>query len=337
MIRCIACVALMAVLHGYGSTANAATVYSYTDISVAGVTTTMPMKINDNGAIVGFVQGGVAGDQGGFILKDGAYQIISSVAGALPSVFEDGNPDFMDINNAGVIIGNYSSSDISGIPSSASAIAVTQPFILAGSTYSTFTVPNAWQAFVYGINDHGQIAGVGAGLDGPSYFGFIRDPDGTFTEFSLPPGCTTIFDINNRGDMASYKDYSQNAIINPDGTYTTLSLEGYGTSLFYGVNDYGDIVGGTTDVPYRGFVYLAASGEVSQLTTTLGSIGLSTGINAHRQIVGTYADSQGHVRGFLASPAVTPVPEIDPNSVESVLALVLGALGLLERRRLKAA
>ena len=44
--------------------------------------------------------------------------------------------------------------------------------------------------------------------------------------------------------------------------------------------------------------------------------------------------------GFrLASPASSPssVPEIDPNSLGSVLALVVGSLGLLERRRLKAA
>ena len=44
--------------------------------------------------------------------------------------------------------------------------------------------------------------------------------------------------------------------------------------------------------------------------------------------------------GFrLASPASRPssVPEIDPSSLGSVLALVLGSLGLLERRRLNAA
>jgi hypothetical protein len=35
--------------------------------------------------------------------------------------------------------------------------------------------------------------------------------------------------------------------------------------------------------------------------------------------------------------APSPVPEIDPNSLGSVLALVLGSLGLLERRRLTAA
>jgi formylglycine-generating enzyme required for sulfatase activity len=45
-------------------------------------------------------------------------------------------------------------------------------------------------------------------------------------------------------------------------------------------------------------------------------------------------------RGFrLASAVSAPssVPEIDPNSIGSVLALVLGSLGLLERRRLRAA
>jgi len=44
--------------------------------------------------------------------------------------------------------------------------------------------------------------------------------------------------------------------------------------------------------------------------------------------------------GFrLASPASSPssVPEIDPNSLGSVLALVVGSLGLLERRRLRQA
>ena len=44
---------------------------------------------------------------------------------------------------------------------------------------------------------------------------------------------------------------------------------------------------------------------------------------------------QGNSLAISYSPAA--VPEIDPNSLGSVLALVLGSLGLLERRRLKAA
>jgi hypothetical protein len=45
------------------------------------------------------------------------------------------------------------------------------------------------------------------------------------------------------------------------------------------------------------------------------------------------------MRATFAVSGASPssVPEIDPNSLGSVLALVLGSLGLLERRRLKAA
>jgi formylglycine-generating enzyme required for sulfatase activity len=53
---------------------------------------------------------------------------------------------------------------------------------------------------------------------------------------------------------------------------------------------------------------------------------------------GRAASDEDISSGFrLVSPAASSVPEIDPNSLESVLALVLGSLGLLERRRLKAA
>ena len=46
--------------------------------------------------------------------------------------------------------------------------------------------------------------------------------------------------------------------------------------------------------------------------------------------------TDGWVIGSVAGPP-SSVPEIDPNSLGSVLALVLGSLGILERHRLKAA
>jgi len=55
---------------------------------------------------------------------------------------------------------------------------------------------------------------------------------------------------------------------------------------------------------------------------------------------GGFPSLESSLIGFrLASPASSPstVPEIDPNSIGSALGLVLGGLGLLERRRLKAA
>ena len=52
---------------------------------------------------------------------------------------------------------------------------------------------------------------------------------------------------------------------------------------------------------------------------------------------GTLSTYRNVVVSYTYTAAPSSVPEIDPNSLGSVLALVAGALGLLERRRLKAA
>ena len=52
--------------------------------------------------------------------------------------------------------------------------------------------------------------------------------------------------------------------------------------------------------------------------------------------VRTDATTQG-ATFTVSGGSPSAVPEIDPNSIGSYLALVLGSLGLLERRRLKAA
>jgi sulfatase modifying factor 1 len=63
------------------------------------------------------------------------------------------------------------------------------------------------------------------------------------------------------------------------------------------------------------------------------------GVSSSYSDRGTTSDENWNGGFRLASPvsSASPVPEIDPNSLWSVLALVLGSLGLLERRRLKAA
>ena len=67
-----------------------------------------------------------------------------------------------------------------------------------------------------------------------------------------------------------------------------------------------------------------------------------TVLDTFRNNTPNYANSQGPPVSYAAfaisfgTTQSTPVPEIDPNGVGSVLALVSGALGLLERRRLTA-
>ena len=68
-----------------------------------------------------------------------------------------------------------------------------------------------------------------------------------------------------------------------------------------------------------------------------GAQNVITGFNTDAGLCDV-TDSENQGATFTVSSASpSAVPEIDPNSLGSVLALVMGSLGLLERRRLKAA
>ena len=73
--------------------------------------------------------------------------------------------------------------------------------------------------------------------------------------------------------------------------------------------------------------------------TFLTAAGGISGFSASQfDVMGTFADRASIVQSgnsLLLQIGASAVPEIDPNSIGSVLALVLGSLGLLERRRLK--
>jgi hypothetical protein len=120
-----------------------------------------------------------------------------------------------------------------------------------------------------------------------------------------------------------------------------------------GVYDMGATHGADTTTA---FVWDDSSGKATQFSRTSGSFTFTNGSNFY--VVGG-ADSDVDVFGFYASSSVqegtsggdpyvsllllnavpTPssaVPEIDPAGFGSVAALVTGALGLIERRRLKA-
>ena len=69
------------------------------------------------------------------------------------------------------------------------------------------------------------------------------------------------------------------------------------------------------------------SGSISWTTATFQSLGITPG--TYNELVGNNT--------FQINVGSSAVPEIDPAGMGSVLALVTGALGVLERRRLKVA
>jgi formylglycine-generating enzyme required for sulfatase activity len=137
--------------------------------------------------------------------------------------------------------------------------------------------------------------------------------------------------IGSAGNTGNFANYKKGADWNSqDGNVTTVGTNG-GPSA-YGAFD--------------------MSGNIGEWNDLTGAAGSSRGLrggnyrNGNPFLVSSSLSAaddpsfEDELIGFrLASPVSGPsaVPEIDPNSLGSVLALVLGSLGLLERRRLKAA
>jgi len=142
------------------------------------------------------------------------------------------------------------------------------------------------------------------------------------------------------------------SVYRPDGTIIASSITTNANGLWSGsiLNRNNQLLDGTTVAPATGLYPYPWTGT------------LKTGEKANSYTLGTSDVYYGEVKltndqwiesstddGTLdssligLSPELTvpgapsAVPEIDPNSLGSVLALVLGSLGLLERRRLKAA
>lgn len=112
-----------------------------------------------------------------------------------------------------------------------------------------------------------------------------------------------------------------------------VDLSSYGPgAITFNVFGYNGLLAGTPagydpTSPYS-LTFLTAAGGIS-------------GFSASQfDVMGTFADRASIVQSgnsLLLQIGASAVPEIDPNRFGSVLALVLGSLGLLERRRLKAA
>ena len=140
-----------------------------------------------------------------------------------------------------------------------------------------------------------------------------------FSDIGLPLGSLSFL-----GNV----DLSQNG----GGTFA-VDLGASGTSDFIDVSGTFSIANSTLDVtvgvPDTGLAYI-----IAQYGTLLGEFATITGLPGPSWYVDYNYQSLNQIA--IISNAVS-VPEIDPNSLGSVLALVLGSLGLLERRRLKAA
>jgi uncharacterized membrane protein len=197
--------------------------------------------------------------------------------------------------------------------------------------FATVAPPGAVAVKVGGLNDRGDVVGIGYpapdGNDGG--FAFLRDRRGRYTTFVAPgtgPESRTVgADVNNRGQIVGWSDDGQRSfgylrdrdhtferIEHPDASETApdgLGGEISGTNLS-GINDRGDIVGNfAANGTVNGFVR-DRRGAYTTIRPPDAAATLLTGINERGEIVGNYSTAGpedllvGNPRGFVYSRGV---------------------------------
>jgi hypothetical protein len=148
---------------------------------------------------------------------------------------------------------------------------------------ASFDYPEALGTYPSGINESGVV--VGSFINGSNQTqGFIRFPDGTFSDPIVYPGSQSTYpsDINNTGTMCgSYiLNGAYHGFFLSGSTFTNFDLQTPNT-LLRGVNDAGNFSGTTID---RAFVSI--DGTLTMFDIPRQAIIDAYGINSSNQLVG---------------------------------------------------
>lgn len=163
-------------------------------------------------------------------------------------------------------------------------------------SYTSFDGPGGPPTTINGINNN--AAAIGFTTKASANSNFIRNPGGTFTSLSLgdPAGMANGANRNNTAVGVA----SGNAFMLSNGAQTSIIPTGATSSVAFGINDTGVIVG--QDVVTAG----SASGfvDVNGVFTTVDAAPTATmttlqGINNNGLAIGFYSTDGVHQHGFI--------------------------------------
>ena len=176
-------------------------------------------------------------------------------------------------------------------------------FVLSGGQLSAFEAPEP-DSSIYptGINDAGQITGEYVRSDGES--GFVRDPEGRLTSFTVPGArATEAAKINDAGQIVGR--YSEDTRLVDDsarvrgfvrdarGAITRLDVPGARHTRPTGINDAGDVVGYHVDEGDETHGFVWRDGRFTTIDLVGGGSPTPMDINDNGEIVGMFLDDAG--------------------------------------------
>jgi hypothetical protein len=269
---------------------------------------TFPSSINPAGVVTGSYLDDNFVSHGFLRAPDGTFTEFDAPGAGAVGAFAEGTYP-VAIDRAGIVTGNYvDDNDVS------------HGFLRApDGKLTTFNAPGAGTApntglpegtYPVAINPAGTITGYRYGASG--LCGFLRAPDGTFTEFEAPGASNGTFPaaINPAGVVTGYyqdESYVYHSFLRaPDGTFTKFEAPGARTGDDYGtfpvsINPAGVVTGSYDDENglSHGFVR-AADGTFTEFEAPHAVEGtFPVSINPAGAIAGSYDGANGLGHGFV--------------------------------------
>jgi len=282
--------------------------YQFTPINFPGAQETFPVRINENGQIVG-VYIDDNSKQHGFLLSTGTYTAID-----IPSA---NNTAAAGINNHSEIVGRFNQSSNPLPPWVGN-----QGWLLDDTGLSLIAARQASD-----INDAGEIVGTDVVSGQPSRLGFVKSGE-TFTQFQVGAAATQAFGINNSGHVVGIFDVGdccldgvRRGYLKIGSTFEPIDVPLPGVHLTepVDINDTGLISGWFRDDFESGLIHGFLYDGDTHTQFDIPFVGADNthiqGTTTDKRIVGSYR-LNGLNRGFLGHPLDL---DIDGNGVADAL------------------
>jgi hypothetical protein len=291
------------------------------------------LGINNRGQIAGYFGSGAKGHPNkGYLLvlsRNGSHFVNENFPGAKQT-------QVTGLNDAGVTVGFYSKQN------KASQMNNNFGFYTRGGHFHAVNFPAIHHSTppvnqLLGVNDSDVAVGFYTDRKGNSHGYTYNIITHRFHRVMVRDGVsTTAAAINNHGDIAGFRTGMRGTtkafLRSPNGHLTVLQYPGSSSTMAFGVNDSGEVVGTYTkgsgnNAKSFGFTWSRHNGWRSISDPMGKGTTLVNGVNDLGDLVGFYTDAKGNTDGFLwaagmhsvgMAPPVTATPSMMPTMMPTM-------------------